>query len=64
MEDQKKHAHFQDKYKRSSNFGKMDADTRPDAEKDGTINLEEKKDKSVKEIRKTVDNLLKDSEKD
>lgn len=63
MEDRKKHAYFQDKYRRSSNFGKMDVDNKPSAEQDGTIELREEEAKDAKEIRTTVNKLLKDSKK-
>ncbi|WP_203295732.1 hypothetical protein [Luteirhabdus pelagi] len=59
MTKEKKHADFQDKYRRSSNFGKSE-NLKP--EEDGKLTAEEKDKKSTKEIRNSVDNLLDEEE--
>ncbi len=63
MEDRKKHAYFQDKYRRSSNIGKTDVGKEISPNEDGTIDLGQEEPKDKNEIRNTVDNLVKDSKK-
>tara|TARA_B100000949_G_C14208735_1_gene419327 strand:+ start:337 stop:528 length:192 start_codon:yes stop_codon:yes gene_type:complete len=57
----KKHADFQDKYRRSSNFGTSEEELNVD--KDGNLKATENDKKTTKEIRKSVDGLL-DSEEE
>ncbi len=64
MEDQKKHAYFQDQYRRSSNFGKTDGDKKSSSAADDTIESGAEESEDVKEIRKTLDNLSKESEEE
>ncbi|MCT8340284.1 hypothetical protein MG296_09485 [Flavobacteriaceae bacterium TK19130] len=59
MKKEKEHADFQDKYRRSSNFGKS-GNLQP--EEDGKLTTEAQDDKSTKEIRISVDNLLDEEE--
>ena len=59
MKKEKEHADFQDKYRRSSNFGKSD-NLQP--KEDGELTTEAQDDKSTKEIRNSVDNLLDEEE--
>tara|TARA_R100001369_G_scaffold14731_1_gene29438 strand:- start:6049 stop:6240 length:192 start_codon:yes stop_codon:yes gene_type:complete len=56
-----KHADFQDKYRRSSNFGTSEEELNVD--KDGNLKATETDKKTTKEIRKSVDGLL-DSEEE
>ncbi|PVW13204.1 hypothetical protein [Marixanthomonas spongiae] len=57
----KKHADFQDKYRRSSNFGSSDEELNLD--KDGNLKSTNRDEKTTKEVRKSVDKLL-DSEEE
>ena len=53
---EKKHADFQDKYRRSSNFGT--SEEKLNVDQDGNLKNTETDKKTTKEIRKSVDDLL------
>lgn len=57
----KKHADFQDQYRRSSNFGNSEK-LKP--KKDGEVTLLKDKDNSTNDIRNSVDDLLDSSEEE
>jgi hypothetical protein len=59
--NKKKHADFQDQYRRSSNFGSSDK-LKP--RKDGDVALSKTDRKSTEEIRNSVDELLDTSEEE
>lgn len=58
MSDKKKHADFQDEYRKSSNFGKTDKADELNIKGDGELKLE--KDKKMKAMaeRKKIENTL------
>ena len=58
---EKKHADFQDKYRRSSNFGASDDELNVD--NNGNLKADDTDKKTTKEVRKSVDKLL-DSEEE
>lgn len=66
MNKKKKHADFQDEYRKSSNFGKTDKKEDLEIKGDGELKLEkdkEMKDKSEKEeIKKTLDKINSEEE--
>ncbi|RFN58218.1 hypothetical protein [Marixanthomonas ophiurae] len=59
---EKKHADFQDKYRRSSNFGTSDKELNVD--KDGNLKATDTDKKTTKEVRKSVDKLLSSEEEE
>tara|TARA_R100000306_G_C4341895_1_gene125664 strand:+ start:597 stop:785 length:189 start_codon:yes stop_codon:yes gene_type:complete len=59
--EKKKHADFQDSYRRSSNFGNSD---KLEPREDGEVTISKDKGKSTKEIRKSVNKLLDTSEEE
>lgn len=58
----KKHADFQDKYRRNSNFGKTEEDLNVD--KEGNLTAEETNKKTTKDIRKSVNDVLTSEEEE
>ena len=56
----KKHADFQDSYRRNSNFGNSEKDFK--VNKYGTLETEEEHKKTTKDIRQSVDDLLESEE--
>ncbi len=60
-DDKKKKADFQDAYRSSSKFGKLDTDKKVNPKGDGTFRLSDDDEKGLEEIRKTVDGLSTES---
>lgn len=60
MERKKKHADFQDEYRRSSNFGKSSDDEELEIKGDGKVKLEKDDKMKSKEEKEEVEDILKD----
>lgn len=58
MEKKKEHADFQDEYKRSSNFGKTDAEQEFEIKGDGKLKMEKDDEIKAKEDKKKIDQTL------
>lgn len=58
----KRHADFQDPYRRSSNFNKVKPEARLKPRGDGTVKLSKEDEDDEDEVRRTVDELLEDEE--
>lgn len=58
MSDKKKHADFQDDYRKSSNFGKTDKAEELNIKGDGELKLEKDENMKTKAERKKIDNTL------
>ncbi|WP_313113451.1 hypothetical protein [Aequorivita sediminis] len=58
MSDKKKHADFQDEYRKSSNFGKTDKTDELNIKGDGELKLEKDENMKTKAEKKKIDKTL------
>ncbi|MCG2430328.1 hypothetical protein [Aequorivita xiaoshiensis] len=58
MSDKKKHADFQDEYRKSSNFGKTDKPDELNIKGDGELKLEKDENMKTKTEKKKIDKTL------
>ncbi|SRX56197.1 hypothetical protein [Aequorivita sp. CIP111184] len=60
MSDKKKHADFQDEYRKSSNFGKLQQDENLKIKGDGELKVENDTEMKLKSEQKKISDTLKE----